>query len=658
MKLFGKVLGKLPLLRFPIILTLFLIMLPVSYLSLAKIADGINNRLYFSARLEEASRLELEANMLFSKADLVARGNPRVAARDVQLALDLFWSRVNVMGTKSYRQVQADEALDERLIGELLGAMPRVEAAVNNLRPGVSASYRGVDLFAMQYRERIIAFSDAANKARRQRLNTAVETHLQSVTNLKSIQIAYVVLGVVAVAYVLVELFLTRRLNLRLNQSIEEKHQLLCTDHLTGIGNRASFEDMLRELKALSGADFAVIYFDLDGFKQVNDTLGHGMGDMLLKHVAAILLAVRQSDNAFAFRFGGDEFAVVLIGDRETARRYAMRAVQRIAAPASLDANIVQVSASAGYSHLEDLRSVESVDALMRNADLALYAAKSAGRNCVQSFNAELLIEYERRTCLEDALSHAIIEGAIDVAFQPVFDLPKRTLRAVKVVPRWSHNAYGAIAPAEVMEVADGINQGAPLLLCLMRSTFNLLGCLATQAQLRVYVEAGENLFSQPGFAQSLFELLERHRIAPGYLQIELAGKRSASYSEAFLSSIRSLREAGVVFATGDVGRAIDSRNRLANLDFGTLKLERSLVEEAGRSERSRAIIQGLGSMAVKMGAEVVAEGVDRREDVERLQSLGIGLGQGDALAPAMTPDDLLYYLAGRAGPSVIAFRR
>ena len=658
MKLFGKVLGKLPLLRFPIILTLFLIMLPVSYLSLAKIADGINNRLYFSARLEEASRLELEANTLFSKADLFARGNPRIAAKDVQLALDLFWSRVNVMGTKSYRQVQADEALDETLIGQLLGAMPRLEAAVNNLRPGVSGSYRGVDLFAMQYRERIIAFSDAANKARRQRMNTAVETHLQSVTNLKRIQIAYVVLGVVAVAYVLVELFLTRRLNLRLNQSIEEKHQLLCTDHLTGIGNRASFEDMLRELKALAGADFAVIYFDLDGFKQVNDTLGHGMGDMLLKHVAAILLAVRQSDNAFAFRFGGDEFAVVLTGNRETARRYAARAVQRIAAPASLDANIVQVSASAGYSHLEDLRSVESVDALMRNADLALYAAKSAGRNCVQSFNAELLIEYERRTCLEDALSHAITEGIIDVAFQPVFDLPTRTLRAVKVVPRWSHNAYGAIAPAEVMEVADGINQGAALLLSLLRSTFNLFGRLASQTELRVYVEACENLFSQPGFAQSLFELLERHRIGPGHLQIELAGKRSATYSEAFLASIRSLRDAGVVFATNDVGRAIDSRNRLANLDFGTLKLERTLVEEAGRSDRSRGIIQGLGTMAVKMGAEVVAEGVDRREDVERLQGLGIALGQGDALAPIMTPDDLLCYLAGRASPSVVAFRR
>ena len=103
MKLFGKVLGKLPLLRFPIILTLFLIMLPVSYLSLAKIADGINNRLYFSARLEEASRLELEANTLFSKADLFARGNPRVAAKDVQLALDLFWSRVNCPSSNDLR---------------------------------------------------------------------------------------------------------------------------------------------------------------------------------------------------------------------------------------------------------------------------------------------------------------------------------------------------------------------------------------------------------------------------------------------------------------------------------------------------------------------------------------------------------------------------
>ena len=175
---------------------------------------------------------------------------------------------------------------------------------------------------------------------------------------------------------------------------------------------------------------------------------------------------------------------------------------------------------------------------------------------------------------------------------------------------------------------------------------------------MRIYAEASENLFSQPGFAQSLFELLERHRVGPGHLQIELTGKRSATYGEAFLASIRSLRDAGVIFATSDVSRAIDSRNRLANLDFGTLKLERTLVEEATRSERSRGIIQGLSAMAVKMGAEVIAEGVDRREDVERLQRLGIALGQGDALAPAMTPDDLLRYLAGWAGPSVVAFRR
>jgi diguanylate cyclase (GGDEF)-like protein len=647
MKLFGKVLGKLPLLRFPVILSLFLIMLPVSYLSLARIADGINNRLYFSARLEEASRLELEANTLFSKADLFSRGNPGVTAQDVKLMLDLFWSRVTVMGTKSYRKVQEDQALDEKLIGELLEAMPRLEVAVDALRPGVSSSYRDVDLFAMKYRERIIAFSDAANKARRQRLNIAVETHLQSVTNLKRIQIAYVALGVVAVAYVLVELFLTRRLNIRLNESVKEKRQLLSTDHLTGIGNRASFEDMLRDLKASPGSNFAVIYFDLDGFKQVNDTLGHGMGDMLLKHVAAILLAVRQSENAFAFRFGGDEFAVVLTGNREEAHGFAARAVQEIAAAATLDGNVVQVSASAGYSHFEDLRSLEPVDALMRNADLALYAAKSAGRNRVQAFSADFLIAYERRTCLEEALSRAVAAGTIDAVYQPVFDLATRVMWAVKVVPRWSHEIYGLIAPAEVIQIADGVNKGAALLLSLLRTTFDLFDGVPMQTQLRVYVDASEKLFSQAGFAQSLLKLIECRRITPGYLQIELVGKRSAIRSEAFLSSIRSLRDAGVVFATDDVGRAIDSRNHLANLDFGTLLLHRSLVEEAARNECSRGIIQGLGVMALKMGAEVVAEGVDRREDVERLRSLGIEHGQGDALAPAMTLSDLRLHLLG-----------
>ena len=658
MKILGKALGRAPLARFPIILSLFLIMLPVSYLSLAKIADGINNRLYFSARLEEASRLELEANTLFSKAELLARGNPGTTEKDVKLALDLMWSRVTVMATKSYRQVQEDEALDEQLIARLLKAMPQLEAAIMRIEPGRPSSYLGVDLFALEYRDRIIAFSDAANKARRQRLNVAVVTHLESVANLKRIQIAYVVLGVVAVAYVLFELFQSWRLNARLNETIAEKRQLLLTDHLTGIGNRSSFENLLNELKARPEAAFAVIYFDLDGFKQVNDTLGHGMGDLLLKHVAAILLAVGQSEDAFAFRFGGDEFAVVLTGNRETARGYAARAVQNIAAPATFEANVVQVSASAGYSHLEDLRATEPVDALMRNADLALYAAKSAGRNCVQAFTADLLDEHERRAHLEEALGLALAEDRIGIAFQPIFDLPTRALRALKIAPRWSHSVYGPISAGDVMEIADSINQGAVLLLSLLRTTYDLLATLPTHRDLRLYVEARENLFSQPGFAQSLSELLDRHGISAGHLQIELTGKRCATYSEPFLASIRSLRDAGVVFATNDVGRAVDGRNRLANLNFGTLKLDRALVDEATRSEASRSIICGLSSMAQRLGAEVVAEGLDHDEMTRSLQRLGITLGSGSALAQPMSASELIQFLSRRSSAAVIPLRR
>lgn len=635
-------LGKLPLVRFPIILALFVIMLPVSYLGLAGIADGINNRLYFSARLEEASRLELEATTFFSKAEAFAEGEARRTQKEVGLALDLFWSRVDVLSTKSYRRFQEDEALDEALITELLSAMPALEQAAATLRQGKPESYRDVGAFARRYRERIIAFSDDANKARRKRMNKAVETHLKSVTTLKRIQIAYVVLGVGAVIYVLTELYLTRRLNQRLGRSIAENRQLLFTDHLTGIGNRACFENLLKELDAVPQADFSVIYFDLDGFKQVNDTLGHAMGDTLLKHVASILVATHKDQAAASFRFGGDEFAVLLVGGPEEASSYAERAVNRIARPAVLAKNIVQVSASAGFSHMRDLSAGEATDALMRNADLALYAAKSAGRNCVRPFAPPMLVGHERKVRLEKALSEAVRRGAVDVVFRPILDLRTFALRAVEVRPAWTDKTYGVIAPAEIRAIAEDGNLALELSAGILGKAFRALGPRVLQRIPTLYLDIPENLLSQPTFAGHLCRLLDEFSIERGRLQLELRRAAKPDYGETYLASIRRLRDAGVAFATKDIGRAIDRRNRLANLDFGTLKLDRALVEEVSRSERSRGVVAGLAVLARQMSAAIVAQGIDSTDDLKRLRQMNIALGEGRALSPVLSPPELV----------------
>lgn len=641
MKPMSGALGKLLLLRFPIILAVFVIMLPVSYIGLSEIADGVNGQLYYSARLEEASRLELEANTLFSQADAFARGLGDASIEQVQLSLDLFWSRVDVMTTKSYRQVQADEKLDEAFTQELMDSLPRLEAAVAALEFGNRDSYRQVDAFALAYRDRIIAFSEEANVARRQHLADAVAEQLQSVTNLKQIQFGYVVLGIAATIYVMLELVVARRLNKRLNSSISEKQSLLFTDHLTGIGNRLSFETRLTELKSEKTVPFGVIYFDLDGFKQVNDTLGHAMGDKLLKHVANALRVIAEDGGAFPFRFGGDEFAVITLGGREVAQRFAERAVQRISLPALLEGATLQVSASAGFTHLSDLAKGEGVEALMVKADLALYAAKSAGRNCVQPYRAELGSESDRRIQLEAAASSLLRDKAMEVAFEPICSLRSGKIWGLKVVPHWIDEKFGPVAPDEVLQLAEAVHGASDLFFAMLSTTLETLARTINQKGIAVCFETSESVLGQNDFAHLLFEQLYRSGVPPSSLQLQLSGACSPDPSAAITENVRALREAGVIFATAKLGQVLGTSATLSSLDLHVLHLSGWHVAKARRNARCQRLIEGLNAFAQKVDATLVAWGVETHADIEYLIDTGVELGSGRALMPMLTPQDL-----------------
>lgn len=386
----------LPLLRFPLILFALASLVIWSELSLNRVAEDINLRMYYSGRLEESARLETEAQHFFEAAEFYVAGLDGVTRDDVELALNLLWSRATVMATPSFRAAMSEQFEDTDMITELVEALPELEAAMNKLKPGDEESYKPLSVLNARFAKRLSAFGEQAWNLRQERMARSVELGLQSVSMLRLVQSGFGVISVFAMLYVIAELFISRRLNGRLNRAIEEKQKMLRRDHLTGIGNRFRFEEVLSRLLASGETNFSVLYFDLDGFKRVNDEHGHAAGDRLLCHVAACLQEGCASTDLVA-RFGGDEFAVLLHGSEARARSYAETVLLRVARPVIGDASEIPGAASAGICHVGEVApGNSSMDELMRCADMALYAAKNAGRNCIRVFSAAMVEEFMR----------------------------------------------------------------------------------------------------------------------------------------------------------------------------------------------------------------------------------------------------------------------
>lgn len=638
-----------PLIRFPAIILLIAGMVVWSELGLNAIADSISQRLFFSGRLEESARFETEVNRFFEVAELYAVGEPSVTRDDVDLALNLMWSRANVMNTPSFRAAIPDEQGDKTLISDIVADLPDFDLGVQGLKPGVAASYKPLEILQRRYSRRLAAFGELAWNARQRRMAQSVETGLQSVGDLRWIQAGFGVVSALAIAYVLAELVLSRRLNARLNRMVEEKQRLLRTDQLTGISNRFHFEETLDERIAGGRLDFSVLYFDLDGFKKVNDEHGHAAGDALLRHVAAALGGLIGRDDVAA-RFGGDEFAVLLSGDLARAETYAARALGLICEQNYADLPKLAISASAGICHAAEQEGSPTSDLLKRRADVALYSAKAAGRNCVRTFVPEMNGEYERRRILDADIEKAIYNGEIHVAYQPVVRLADRKTHYVEALVRWTHPVLGPVEALDIVDSAVRRQTIQSLTLVVLRQA------LATYSRLRnagsavpMCVNVTPALLAIPTFGPAVAALLYEYEMPVGALYLEITEDGELHDTEVIEDNLRILRLAGALMAVDDFGRAFSNVSRLTSLDFRMLKLDRVLTAPVAHSDRARQIIESTDRMAMALGAETVCEGVETEEQAAALSALGIEFGQGFHLGGPMPPDVLQVFLASSA---------
>ena len=407
-------------------------------------------------------------------------------------------------------------------------------------------------------------------------------------------------------------------------------------DALTSLPNRAYLLDELARAKA-HGEHGVLFFLDLDGFKPVNDRLGHEVGDLVLQVVARRLLDAAP-DKALVARLGGDEFTIFLREplDRSDAIELATDVRRSIAEPMDVRGNVAYLGTSVGIafdSYVADEHE------LIRRADVAMYEAKHGAASKVgfALYTDDLDAGADRRAKLLTDLSGAIAEGGIRVVFQPVIDVAagRRTVGAEALV-RWTHPRYGAIAPPEIVELARaGDLQDAVTRRIIESACAEAVGWRAIDPSTKrfVAVNASVDELASPTFVSIVAASLEKFALPADWLLVEISERLVSPASDAVLTTVTGLRSLGVEMLLDDFGQGNTSLSYLHELPLVGIKLDRRLVVNALRSDTDRLVLASVVGLSQQLGHAVIAEGIESEEHLAAIRAAGCSLAQGFYLA-------------------------
>jgi diguanylate cyclase (GGDEF)-like protein/PAS domain S-box-containing protein len=406
-------------------------------------------------------------------------------------------------------------------------------------------------------------------------------------------------------------------------------------DYLTGLPNRSLFEDRLEhaiERGRRGGTRIALAYLDLDGFKAVNDTAGHAAGDRLLQQVGSRLSCFLRGGDTVA-RLGGDEFAVLLedVGDVDGALGAAKRITDLFVEPITVEGSDLKVGASIGIA----ISSVdmETSEELVRQADVAMYAAKRLGGYRYELYTAELEAANEEASdpvMIEKDLRGAIERGELTVHYQPIVDLAGTRIVGVEALVRWPHPEFGMLSPASFIPVAEESGIIVDVDHLVLRQACREIHGLIEKGITRtpsffLSVNFSRRHFDMEDPAAALREIVNPQGLEFERLQLEI----SESIVGVEREKIRALKALGLMLAVDDFGMGSSSLNYLKDLDADFLKLDRSFVQTIGADRSSLAAVRTILTLAEMLGVEVIIEGIEEPAQLRRLQDLGGRLVQG-----------------------------
>jgi diguanylate cyclase (GGDEF)-like protein len=427
---------------------------------------------------------------------------------------------------------------------------------------------------------------------------------------------------------------------LRNGRLIQRLHTEARCDELTGLPNRLSLRELLDAAAAAAaggGAPCAVMVLDFDGFKSVNDTLGHPAGDELLRVLAQRLVGQAGTDAVVA-RLGGDEFAVLSTRctTADAAHELAVRLLRAFDEPVAVAGTRLRLGGSLGIA-LGPLHGLAGAD-LLRHADMAMYAAKAASGGA-RLFTADLVGTGADALSLASDLRDALAEGAVEVAVQPLVELRTGALHSVEVLARWTHPELGDVPPEVLFQAADRSGQTLALSVVILDRALEL--CRTWRAEgldVRVAVNLAPRWLTDARLPAHVAAALERHDVPPDLLCLELREASVIADPRRAVDTLNQLRSAGVHLAVDDFGTGYSSLTYLTRLPVDQLKIDGSFVARLRDSPQDRTITQMIIHLGRTLGLEVVAEGVSDEDARDHLLELGCVLGQGYLVAPPLDP--------------------
>lgn len=426
-------------------------------------------------------------------------------------------------------------------------------------------------------------------------------------------------------------------------------------DLLTGLPNRHLFDERLNRALAGAGAAgsrVAVLFVDLDRFKEINDTYGHRFGDVVLCAVGQRLRgSVRRSD--VVARLSGDEFAMVLagVGSVADAEAVARVLVATIAAPLAIDDREIIVSCSIGVAVYPD--DAPAADALVRAADIAQYRAKEV-RNSWQRFAPEML---QRRASLPTigALRSALDSGQLEVHYQPIIDVTSGRVRGVEALVRWTHAELGAVPAADIIRLAEDSGLIVPLSEFVIRTAMRQMQAwdLETgRTDLTLAVNISAVQIHEGRLVAMLDRLVRECAFEPARLEIELTEGTAMRASASAVSTLHALKARGFALTIDDFGTGYSALSRLDGLPIDAMKIDKSFLEGIGSEARGGVIARAIIAMGRSLGLRLVGEGVETRQQLSFLETEGCDCVQGFLMARPSPAAELTPLLAGRCRPA------
>lgn len=439
-----------------------------------------------------------------------------------------------------------------------------------------------------------------------------------------------------------------------LQSNKENMYKLAYYDSLTGMPNRTLFLSNLQEEINKSAANdkkAALIFIDLDNFKDINDTLGHNIGDEILKAVGKAL-SERVAGYGNVYRSGGDEFSIIISCIEDIARIEAIcnNIMSSFSETFNVDSNKVYATSSLGITIFPD--DGNNMNVLMKNADISMHKSKLEGKNRFTFFDEKIYNAMLRRALIEHQLREAINENELFINYQPIVDCNTGKVRGLEALIRWINKQLGFISPGEFISIAEDVGLIVPIGYWIFEkvaekiSEWKLKGYDIEMASVNV----SSIQIRQPDFVETLKSILEKTKCKGEWINIEITEGTLITMTEQNLRVFNEIREMGMTISLDDFGTGYSSLNYLKNIRFDVLKIDKSLVDDMHTNANNKDIVDGIIQLAHKINLEVNAEGVELKEQVEALRDIDCDMIQGYYFSKPLMDEDFEKILRDKNG--------